>query len=96
MCRERGFDLSELDAKAADLHLEVEPAEVLVRSIGPLAGETESIGMSGSDGASTTSRVGRASVNVLPTPGALSSRISPWISAASRRQIARPRPVPPD
>ena len=38
---------------------------------------------------------GRYSVNVLPWPGTLTSRISPPSSVASSRLIARPRPVPP-
>ena len=32
---------------------------------------------------------------VLPTPGSLSSQICPPISSTSRRQMVRPRPVPP-
>ena len=38
---------------------------------------------------------GRYSVNVLPCPGVLTSRISPPSSVASSRLMARPRPVPP-
>jgi hypothetical protein len=33
--------------------------------------------------------------NVLPSPGWLSTQISPCIISTSRRQIARPSPVPP-
>ena len=33
--------------------------------------------------------------NVLPTPGWLSTAIAPPISSTSRRQIARPSPLPP-
>ena len=39
--------------------------------------------------------MGRYSVNVLPSPGMLTSRISPPSSFDSSRLIARPRPVPP-
>ena len=60
------------------------------------------IGCSASGGGGATSRpVSSASPspivnqNVLPTPGALSTPISPPISSTSCRQIASPRPVPP-
>ena len=33
--------------------------------------------------------------NVVPTPGSLSSQMRPPINSTSRRQIVRPRPVPP-
>ena len=38
---------------------------------------------------------GRVSVKRAPSPGALSSVTSPPIDRASRREMARPRPVPP-
>ena len=39
--------------------------------------------------------LGRVSVKRAPSPGALSSVTSPPIERASRREMARPRPVPP-
>ena len=34
-------------------------------------------------------------LNVLPTPGSLSSQMRPPINSTSLREIVRPRPVPP-
>ena len=42
------------------------------------------------------SRSGTLKRKVLPSPGALSTAISPCIKMASRRQIVKPRPVPPN
>ena len=39
--------------------------------------------------------LGSVSVNVLPTPGVLRTRISPPMPRARLRLIASPRPVPP-
>jgi hypothetical protein len=46
------------------------------------------------DGASTAS-IGSSNQKELPFPGALSSSSLPPISSTRRREIARPRPVPP-
>ena len=46
--------------------------------------------------ARSTYLAGRNSVNVLPLPGVLSTRISPPSSRAISRLIERPRPVPPN
>src|SRR6185312_11804395 len=46
-------------------------------------------------GAGGSILVGTKSVNVLPLPGVLSTRISPPSKRAISRLIDRPRPVPP-
>jgi branched-chain amino acid transport system substrate-binding protein len=45
--------------------------------------------------AASGTRAGSRTVKVEPRPGSLSASMSPPISRASRRLIARPRPVPP-
>ena len=51
---------------------------------------------SGTDGIAPARAQGTVNQNVVPTPGVLSTPMCPPSSSTIRREIARPRPVPPN
>ena len=68
----------------------------MTRTVGVRSGPTFACGLSvGTVRSEVVTRAGNRMVNVEPTPGVLSTAMSPPMASQKWRVIASPRPVPP-
>jgi hypothetical protein len=90
-----GFRRAGMDGDAAITHTLRTTGSALAASAVPIRGVSETPPGPGPAGQDPGSATGRSRTNVVPRPGALSTRTAPPTRATARWTLARPRPTPP-